>query len=439
MQEGVSEKSSAGCKLGRWLVLAALAGLCLLAYSRSLSLPFISDDYVQIHLARDYGPLSHWPRLAADALYRCRATSLILTYWTEQVFGLHPLPYRLSSLLLHILNTWLVYWLGAWRLIGFRLSLLAAAFFAVHEGHQEAVIWYAALPELLVFFFLMLSLAAWQRWIGSGMRAWRWYAGSLACFALALLSKESAVAWLGLQVLVLLGERAFGRKLVLALVPFAVLAAGYTLAAFAERSVHLHFNDGTFSLQAPFWRTLANSTRRLLWFWGFLGLLAILLRQARRWRFLLGAAALWIGVSFLPYSFLTYMPHVPSRHTYLASVGLGWLVGAGYLAVRRPLKSWRRWAPTALAALILAHNCLYLWTRKQRQFWERAAPTEALVEFASRSQRPVKVECFPYSPILAEWAVQLRLNRNLYGPQDAQQGIEPAVFCWPDVGVPRSR
>ncbi len=42
------------------IALAGLALLCLLAYWRSLSLPFISDDYVQIRLARDYGRPSGW-------------------------------------------------------------------------------------------------------------------------------------------------------------------------------------------------------------------------------------------------------------------------------------------------------------------------------------------------------------------------------------------
>ena len=31
----------------------------------------------------------------------------------------------------------------------------------------------------------------------------------------------------------------------------------------------------------------------------------------------------------MPYSFLTYMPRLPSRHTYLASVGLAFIVAAG--------------------------------------------------------------------------------------------------------------
>ena len=35
---------------------AALFSLALVAYGRALSLPLIADDYVQIDLAREYGP-----------------------------------------------------------------------------------------------------------------------------------------------------------------------------------------------------------------------------------------------------------------------------------------------------------------------------------------------------------------------------------------------
>lgn len=411
-------------------VLAALAALCLLAYARSLSLPFISDDYVQIRLARDYGPFSGWPGLAQDALYRCRATSLVLTYWTERWFGLEPLAYRLSSLFLHVLNTWLVYWLGRWRIVGRRVALPAAAFFAVHEGHQEAVIWYAALPELLVFLFSLLCLTAWIRWLESGMRRTVWWAAALAAFALALASKESAVATVGLLVLAAWSQAEPRGKALAAAAPFAVLAALYAVSIFAARSGHLHFGDGTFSLQGPFWLVLPRSAWRLFWFWGLLSLLAIGIWRRKRWRRLLWATAAWMVVTFLPYSFLTYMPHVPSRHTYFASVGLAWVVGAGFLTMKGRLQRRSRWAPAALVVLIILHNSIYLWTRKQRQFAERAAPTEALVEFAAKTRAPVVVECFPYSPILAEWAVQMRLQKNVHRPQDGPPPPEAPRFCW---------
>jgi len=71
-------------------VFALLSGLSMLAYSRSVQLPFIADDYAQIQLARDDGPASGWGALAADALYRCRATSLVLTYWTTLWLNRYP-------------------------------------------------------------------------------------------------------------------------------------------------------------------------------------------------------------------------------------------------------------------------------------------------------------------------------------------------------------
>jgi hypothetical protein len=54
-------------------------------------------------------------------------------------------------------------------------------FFAVYEGHQEAVMWYAALPELLVFFVSLATLLLWLRWRENGGRQGAWYAAATAC------------------------------------------------------------------------------------------------------------------------------------------------------------------------------------------------------------------------------------------------------------------
>ncbi len=362
----------------------------------------------------------------------------MLTWWTEQWFGLDPLPYRLTSLILHILNTWLVYRMGAWRVIGWEVALPAAAFFAVYEGHQEAVIWYAALPELLVFFFCLLTLSAWIRWLRSGAQRWGWYAATLGAFLLALASKESAVAVVGLLAMVVWIEGRQWPQRLMALAPFLLLTGLYAASIFSARSGHLHFNDGTFSLRAPFWIVLPKSIWRLFWFWGLLSLLLIAIQRRKRRGRLLWTAALWILITLLPYSFLTYMPHVPSRHTYFASAGLAFIVAAGFLTASRGLSYRRRWAPAALALLIILHNCVYLWTRKQRQFAERAAPTEALVEFASRTDRPIVVKCFPYSPILAEWSVEMRLGKRIHRAEDGLPPPDAAEFCWPDLPGRRS-
>ena len=234
--------------MSRWLVVTALAGLCMLAYGPALFLPFIADDYVQIRLARHFVSIEGWSALASDALYRCRATSLLLTYWTDRIFGLNELAFYASSQLLHLLNTLLVFSLGAWRAIGWRVSTIAAAFFAIYQGHQEAVMWYSALPELLVFLFAVACFLFWVLWLQSDGRH-AYYAASLVCFGLALLSKESAVAVVGLLALAICVERTQWRRRILWLTPFAALAVVYAALIFAARNTHLHFNDaGTFSI-----------------------------------------------------------------------------------------------------------------------------------------------------------------------------------------------
>lgn len=409
-----------------------LAALAIVTYLPSLSLPLISDDYVQIHFAREYGPVSGWRALAADALYRCRTTSLLLTYWTDKAFGVNPLAFNLSSLALHVLNVWLVFALGAWKKFGWKYSAVAAGYFAVQEGHQEAVIWYAAVHEAVNLLFVLLCVLCWLRWLAS--KRMRFLGGSFCFYLLALLSKESAVALVPLLILLAAFEGTRWRQILIAAVPFAVAAMGYFGLVFASRATHVHFNDvGTFSLQAPFWITWMNSMGRLFWIWGWLSILALLVWRSRgRTRLaILGAA--WAGITLLPYCFLTYMPRVPSRHTYFASVGLAIVVSAGFWGFRERFvrRSWMSWA---LAAVIIVHNIAYLWTRKQAQFLELAAPTERLVDFAAQVEGPVFVHCFPYGMETAQWAVELRLHKQAYpmisGRSLSEIQDRSNVFCW---------
>ncbi|MEO8593946.1 MAG: hypothetical protein ABI759_11545 [Candidatus Solibacter sp.] len=406
-----------------WPVLAATAALCLLAYARALTLPLISDDYLQVQLGRDYGPAGSWHNLASDALYRCRATSILITYWTERLFGVGPLVLNISSLILHVFNTWLVLALGYWRLVGWRVSCVAACFFAIYEGHQEAVMWYAALPELLVFLFAVASFLCWIAWLQERGRRELYYAGALVLYIFALLSKESGVVVGPLMVLAALAEGRRVREWWWRTVPFAALAILNFAMIYAARSNHLHFNDGTFSIHGPFWIVVPVSVGRLLWIWGMLSLAALAWWREARWMRMLWVAAGWIVITLLPYSFLTYMPRVPSRHVYFASAGLALIVAAALLTFRERFHA-KPWAVGALATVLVAHQVLYLFVRKQRQFMERAAPTEQLLVLAGTQSGTLFIDCFPYSVLTAELAVRMTYGgrvRVVLDPVEAER------------------
>ncbi|HET8547452.1 MAG TPA: hypothetical protein VFL57_05595, partial [Bryobacteraceae bacterium] len=391
------------------VIACMLAGLCLLAYVRALQIPLIGDDYLQVHLARQYGPISGWSALAGDPLYRCRATSLLMTYWTERIWGLDGFVFSVSSLVVHLLNCALVCCLGMWRPVGWRLSSAAAALFAASAQHQEAVIWYAALPELLMFFFVMASFLCWVGWVQR--RSSFAYIASFGLFLVALLSKESAVAVIPLMAIALACESGSSRWRFGGLAPFGAVALAYFLLALSDREAHLHFRDGTFSLSAPFLTVLRNSVGRLLWAWGFAGLLALACWRAWHWRRVAVIAGAWMCIALLPYSFLTYMPRVPSRHTYLAGVGLALLLGAALLELRQRCRyTSYRWAAACAATVIILQQCAWIWTRKHEQFVLRARPTEELVNLVRSSSGPVYVKCFPYHESIAHYALQYRIS-----------------------------
>jgi len=376
-----------------WGFVCAVAATA--AYWRALSLPLISDDYLVIWLARGYGEPGGWANLWGDALYRCRATFMILTHFMDRWFGVHDLPYNVASLILHIANCWLILGLASWDRVGWRLAIPAALFFATRQGHQEAVIWYSAMPDQLVLLFGLAAIHALLR--DRRSLVWLFY-------LLALASKESAVALAGLFALVWLALGVPWRTVALRTLPFVVVAAAYFATGYLDRSTHLHYNDGTFSLSAPFPWIAARSMSRALWVAGWVALAALAWRRSRKLWTVAGLGLAWMAIALLPYSFLTYMPFVPSRHTYVAGVGVAFVAAAGFAALREKT---RPGFAVATAVAILLGNTVYLWTRKHEQFVERARPTEIVVDALRDHRGPVEVECFPYPTHVAEMAIEL--------------------------------
>ncbi|MBI2822766.1 MAG: glycosyltransferase family 39 protein [Acidobacteria bacterium] len=411
-------------------VLSLLALLAILTYLPALSQPLLEDDYPTIALALSLGAPDASGQLAAST-FRLRATSLWLANGIWQAFGMTGAAYYCASILLHVFNTWMVYALGCWRPLGYRLAAWAAAFFAIYEGHQEAVMWFTASTELLMFLFGVSSLLCWVRFLAAGERLW--YAAALLLFGLSLISKESAVIFAPLLVLPLILSKT--RRSSLHLFPFLLLAGVAALLIYESRTYSFRFEDGSFSLGAPFWLVWPLNLARLLWFWGLLALVALLSAAAKRERgrtVMLGLA--WMGIGLIPYSFLAYSTRIPSRQTYLASLGLAWIVAAGLLALRERLRSSHRKIFIGLCTVIILHNIGYLWTKKRQQFLERAEPTEQLIALARSTRHLIYVRCFPRQRIIAEDAVRLSAGRAasdlIWDAAEANTRGEVVTFCY---------
>jgi tetratricopeptide (TPR) repeat protein len=108
-----------------------------------------------------------------------------------QLFKLNPLWPHLENLLLHIVNTLLLFWIlksmtgSLWR------SGFVAAAFALHPVHVESVAWVAERKDLLSGLFWMLTIAAYARY--ARKPATGRYLLVIIFFVLGLMSKPMIV------------------------------------------------------------------------------------------------------------------------------------------------------------------------------------------------------------------------------------------------------
>jgi tetratricopeptide (TPR) repeat protein len=149
-----------------------------------------------------------------------------------ELFGLDPAKHHLTNLVLHGLNTLLLFgWL--WRVTrALEPSAFVAALFAVHPLHVEPVVWIAQRKELLCTSFWLLSMWAYVRYV-ERRRASR-YLVLLAVFALGLMTKPTLVT-LPFALLLLdfwpLG-RALGFALVREKLPLLALTIGSSVVTY---------------------------------------------------------------------------------------------------------------------------------------------------------------------------------------------------------------
>ncbi len=179
--------------------LALLLFLAGVLYSPSLNYPFIWDDIKVIRdnvfLRTSVPPTlffqpRFWSQMVPISRVDYRPLQMLALKVVSLQAGSSPLPFRLTNIVVHLLITILVWLLAACFSPKNRFPFWAAAFFAFHPVHVEAVVNARNISELLVVAFMLGALLIF-------IRSSRWPATLLAClfFLLALLCKENALVF----------------------------------------------------------------------------------------------------------------------------------------------------------------------------------------------------------------------------------------------------
>lgn len=171
------------------LVLALLVMACtLVVFSPAADMGFVGDDVLIVERLRMFGGLDSPGAYFQFGFFSFYRPITFLSHAVDWEFWrLNPRGYHITNVLLHTGNALLVFALGR-RLLAPAWAGVAALLFALHASHHEPVFWIAGRFDLMATWWTLLGLFA------LGRPGWTAYAAGLACFALGLLSKESALA-----------------------------------------------------------------------------------------------------------------------------------------------------------------------------------------------------------------------------------------------------
>lgn len=155
-----------------------------------------------------------------------------LTYFTEYTFfKLNPFIYHLTSLIIHLLNCLLVFWLIYLFSRNSFVSFATAVLFVLHPVHVESVAWISDRQDLLCAFFFLAAVISYCYYLKSE-KTTQYYYVAFVLFILSLLSKVTAVT---LPFVLIITDYLFGRKIktktILEKIPFILVSLFFAVLA----------------------------------------------------------------------------------------------------------------------------------------------------------------------------------------------------------------
>jgi tetratricopeptide (TPR) repeat protein len=175
----------------KWVVFGSLTALIFVAYGMVWQNGFVWDDdpYVVINEAvKNFNLGSLLKDFHVGNYHPLTMLSLAIEYL---IVGDKPWLFHFNNLLLHSINSYLLFVLVKKLQIKTDIALLLAFFFAVHPMHVESVAWAAERKDVLYTFFLFLSFVYYLNFRKSGNKIQ--YLLSLVLFLASCLSKGMAV------------------------------------------------------------------------------------------------------------------------------------------------------------------------------------------------------------------------------------------------------
>lgn len=386
-----------------WLV--AIATLTILAYLPALDngLTNWDDNFYVLenpHIQRLDGETVHALFFSKDKFYmgNFHPLSMLSLAFDYQIAGFEPWIYHLTNLLLHVINTILVFWLVFLLFDNVKIALVAAALFGVHTLHAESVVWVSERKDVLHTLFFLSSIIAYLKYLqkNNGQH----YLVSLMLFVLALLAKGQAVSLAVTLVAIDLfrGRSLTDRTVILEKIPFFALSLTFGIVAIAAQQTYNAIGDGStfafwerllfacygfvqylvklvlptkLSVIYPYPQRVDGGIPLEFWFYPIpvMAIIAAFFYALRRSKPVAFAMAFFVVNIFLVLQLIPVGNAIMAdRYTYVPSIGFFLLLAVAYYqAIGNRRAGVQKWLPLVLAAYLV---CLTAMTFERSQVWK---------------------------------------------------------------------
>ncbi len=147
-------------------------------------------------------------------------------------FHLSPAGYHVISVLIHLLNTGLLYYFIILLVRNWRIAFITALLFGIHPMHVESVAWVAERKDVLYSLFYILSLCMYVKYINARNNRTFYYILTFIFFLLSLLSKAQAVTLPAALLLIdYFREKKFSKKILLQKIPLFIISVIFGVIA----------------------------------------------------------------------------------------------------------------------------------------------------------------------------------------------------------------
>ncbi len=245
-----NQQNSAAPSFTKWIWLAVILILTYISFAPSMDDEWTNwDDPVYVL----ENPLITNPNtpvkdiITKPVSLNYHPLTMMTLKWNYESVKAAPHAYHLTNVLLHLVNTTLVFFFILLLSESMVMAVFISALFGVHPMHVESVTWISERKDVTYVLFFLLGMITYLKYLET--KKVFWMAVTVIVFVLSCLSKAMAVVFPVVLLLIdYLRNRELNLKIVLEKIPLFIISLIVGIAAYKIQATDAIAKPDTFTL-----------------------------------------------------------------------------------------------------------------------------------------------------------------------------------------------